>query len=441
MFRKSSAALLAVLVVASLAGCGFFGDGSRADEKLVDAAFAGVEGVTDSSVYCQQPLPGSFSCEISVELAPEATADQVIAALAVLRNQKDAERSTITVDGRSLISASLNGVSVGPTLSDSGFAEGFLRAVHTVEISSWELETDNYDGVPELRIEFEGLSDAQIFGYARAETIPFGVAGFSREGLLVEYDESEFPEDSVAVYEAVAAHYPVLGGTMRGGQLQVVLPEGTDLEAALAVARDSPSYSRIPLVDVTDDPTDRFGMTDATASGKLTSVIDKAREIPGYVSSKVSGDTLDIRVEKASQIAVFDRELSTNPVYPETPVRFSAGSSYLTRLGGAELEAATFARIANNASIGELSFVESDNPDGARYNLVVRSNEDLPPYDLGRLLAGSGLSDLDVSVAVAVRGNPAYSGTITNDGRLRITRESMSQGQADRLAAGWKAGS
>ena len=132
-----------VVVAASAVACG-----KPVTTTQLDEAVGSLDGVTETSVSCQEPLPRSYDCEGTVELAAESiTEDQILAvkkATEDLVNEHDLSVTISVGESSALTYAKTAAV-------DRGLASVLVYAATTDGVTGVDLDADSRKGDLQLQ--------------------------------------------------------------------------------------------------------------------------------------------------------------------------------------------------------------------------------------------------------------------------------------------------
>lgn len=453
--RATAAVVVAIATLAALAGCG------KADADAIRAEFAGRPGVIEARTSCNENLPFAFSCDVTVDVERDITADELAAILPLMRTGlHGANRSAIEVEwgapGYPNLEITFDDDGfLAPGISDTSVAAAFVEGIADPRVTEFVL--DHFaPGVtaPRVTIAYDnpepsggpgrekGQNHVAIASMHRVqELIPGASVELSTPDLAINAPDGSAPEAELDLYLAIARAFPVQRAQVENGLVQIRLPDGTDPAPVQQFAEQQPPYASIDFVSITADDSLYASDVDPERTADLNAVIEAARALPQNPSASVQYDRVSFTVPDPEAARAVDAALSALPEYQRVGVRYSDGDMTVGRLPGGMLAIDQAVALAAEPPVAEVEITQRTHDDG-RHHVDVDGVDNASPYDLGVALARSGVADLRGAwVVVSVRGEGRWVVSFYTDEPLRLEADRwLTRAQADEFTRGWEAG-
>lgn len=424
-----------VVVAASAVACG-----QPVTTEQFDEAVGSLDGVTKTSVNCQEPLPRSFDCQGTVELEAESiTEDQILAvkkATVDLVNERDLSVTISAGESFALTYAKTSAV-------DRDLASVLVYAVTTDGVAGLTLDADSRKG----DLELQDASYSKVVGHvdevmSRAEVKELTA---HTEGLgITTGTGGASAKDEIALGERLDDEYGVAGGSIAADRLELQLADGTDIDEAETFAAEQPEFDRIALVDLAGAQDDvSLSGASGEAAPRMKRIVDVAREQPGFESASANGDLLTVVMASLDDVDALDDALTTEVAddYEATSVSYVTPDAVVGRDAGEKLHTEVASDLVDQDRWERITLRADDS--GTVLELWLES-EPSDLREIGAALAETSLAEEPMLVKLGwpdadKRRNEATFGS----GSAEIEPEMLwddSQDDADALRDGWAEG-
>lgn len=430
--------LLAAVLSVSLVGCT-----ARPSDEELTARFSGLNGIASVETHCNQPLPWNWDCQLSMVLKPKvSTADltKIIKATGELRlrvgnSPKPLKTGELSMDIQN------------PSDVDAAeLARAYVLAEARQDLGSFRVDRYFPVGGRSYSVEL-GLSPASGFKplvemvSALVDNAAFTKVFVSSSGFEITALDHRVPTAGISLLEQVAKKYPVIGGKINAETVEVRLPSSANRTAAIAFASTLPQYSKIGQVYLENNPIiSRSNIAPESAAG-LEGLIDLLRNQPELKAIEARVSALNITLKNLDQLQKIDKLLSTHSAYQQTQISYRLDRSTLFKPANGPVQLTPFIELLKDGRFESVLIGVSKQ---GGLNVTVRTTENLSAYELGKLLALSGLGDpvAQISVRVSPKGqgdswNLAFS---TADPGQIPDRKNVDANRIKELASGWQAG-
>lgn len=425
-----------VVVAASAVACG-----EPVTTTELDEAVGSLDGVTETSVSCQEPLPKSYDCQGTVELEAESvTEDQVLAVKKATEDLVNERDLSVTIRAGELFALTY----AKTAAVDRDLASVLVYAATTDGVAGLALDADSRRG----DLQLQDAPYSTVVGHvdevmSRAEIKE--LAARTRDLVIDTGTGGASAGDEVALGERLDEEYGVNGGAIAADRLELQLAEGTDLEEAESYAGEQPEFDRIAVVDL-GGAQDEVSLSDASreAAPRMKRIVDVARDQPGFESASASADTLDIVMASVDDVEALHDALTAQVAedYEATGVSYRTPDAFVRRGPGERLYLEVVKDLVDQDRWDQISLV-ADN-----YGTVLKiSPEDgsVDLRDLGAALAETSLADEPMQVELRWvrddgRRDEATFGSGSSEIEPELLRGKDSQDDADALRDGWAEG-
>jgi hypothetical protein len=244
----------------------------------MEARFTDSPGVTEATARCDEPLPLSYECSVTVSVAREITPEHLANVLdsgrlaganadvsvQVQREFTDAHHFYLEfardgafnadLDDEQLATLFVDGVAsphvtiFGLESRDAATGEdGRAPVLFEIDYTTVPVE-QRKPGAPEPLPPSAQVSDAMAAADMVLEAIPHAEGVVRADALHLEMESGLYPAAEIALYDAIVARFPVSIGYLGNGSVRLRLEPTADVAAAQAFAEQQPSYASIPTV-------------------------------------------------------------------------------------------------------------------------------------------------------------------------------------------------
>lgn len=425
-----------IVVAASAVACG-----NPVTTTQLDEAVGSLDGVTETSVECDEPLPRSYDCRGTVELEAEsATENQILAVAAATDDLVKENDLTVTIslgEPFTLTYADTGAV-------DRGLASVLVYAVTTDGVTGLALDADSRRG----DLQLQDAPYPTVVGHvdevmSRAEVKELTA---HTEGLgITTGTGGASAGDEIALGGRLDDEYGVTGGAITADRLELKLADGTDVEEAESYASEQPEFDRIAVVDLAGAQDDvSLGGASEKAAPRMKRIVDVARDQPGFESASANADTLNMVMATLDDVDSLHDALTGQVAddYEATGVSYITPDATVGRGPGEKLHTAV-ARDLVDQDRWDRFVLRADD-----YGTVLKISPESDSVDLreiGAALAETSLAEEPMLVDLGwVRDDGRRDEATFGSGSAEIEPELLrgddSQDDADALRDGWAEG-
>lgn len=431
--------LLATILAVGLVGCT-----SRPSDEELTARFSGLNGIASIETHCSQPLPWNWDCRISIAPKPKVSAADLALIikstgdlrLKVINSLKPTSAGDLTMDIKDPSDIDAVELAKAYALAEAQQNLDSFRVDRTFPVgggSSYSAELSlsspkNFNEVANLAAL---LTDNAALSKASVLSSSFALTALDRQ----------LPLAGISLVDQITKKYPVIGAKIDAGFLEVRLPTSANRTAAIAFASKLPQYSHIDQVYLENNPIiTRQDVTPGSAAA-LESLMDLLRNQPALKAISAKKNSLNITLPDLPRLKEVDGILSAHPAYHQVQINYSLGWSRVSIPPARTVPLSPFVKLLEDGRLESVIMGVSEQ-DGL--NVSVRATQNISAYDLGKLLALSGLGDpvaqVNVRVSPKSQGDSWNLKFSTADPGHIPDGKKVDANRIKELADGWQAG-
>ncbi|AJT40690.1 hypothetical protein UM93_02615 [Psychromicrobium lacuslunae] len=249
------------------------------------------------------------------------------------------------------------------------------------------------------------------------------------------------PLAEISLFDQIAKKYSVIGGKLSPGALEVRLATSVDRQTAISFASKLPQYKEIDQVYLENNPIiERHKIAQGSAAS-LESLIDLIRDQPQLKKIEAGGAALNITVPNTALLKKVDDTLSAHPAYHQVLISYTLGRSKVSKPAHLSVPLGVFIKLLEDEDLDSVNMGVSEQ-DGL--NVSVYATQNISAYEMGKLLAVSGLGDPAAQVRVQVSSKTppekwSLKFSTADPGHIPDGKK-VDANRVKELASGWQAG-